>query len=105
MPAYDAGLYVLPSSLVSPCSPVLRERFERRVLKRLMATCSHPERLVSLLYDGELSDVQRREVALQLADCPTCTGRGHALGQVQDALAQTLDAEVAHRPSTRNRGV
>ena len=60
-----------------------------------MDSCSHPERLVPLLYDGEIDDARRRDIAFQIADCPDCTRRMHLLEHTQETLCQTLDEEVA----------
>lgn len=60
-----------------------------------MTSCSHPARLVPLLYDDELNNAQRREVAFQIADCPVCTRRMNALERTQETLRETLDEEVA----------
>ncbi len=61
-----------------------------------MARCSHSERLVPLVYDGELDNALRREVAFQIADCPVCTRRMTVIERIQEVLCQTLDEEVAH---------
>lgn len=60
-----------------------------------MASCSHSDRLVSLLYDGELDFVRRREVAFHIADCPHCTRNRTVLDRIQETVAHTLDQAVA----------
>ena len=60
-----------------------------------MASCSHPERLIPLLYDGELDAARRHEVAFQISDCPECTRRMQVLEHSQEILCRTLDEEVS----------
>ncbi len=60
-----------------------------------MASCSHPARLIPLVYDDELDEARRREVAFQIADCPECTRRMQMLERTHETLCQTLDEEVA----------
>ena len=60
-----------------------------------MASCSHPSRLISLVYDNELGEAQRDEAAAQIAACPECTRRIQQLERTHEALYQTLDEEVS----------
>lgn len=60
-----------------------------------MASCSHPARLIPLVYDDELDEARRREVAFQIADCPECTRRMRMLERTHETLCQMLDEEVS----------
>ena len=64
-------------------------------MAREMESCSHPTGLVPLLYDGELDELKRRQVSLQLAACPVCTRRIGALDRVQEALCRRLDEDLS----------
>lgn len=55
-----------------------------------MARCSHSDRLVSLLYDGELDAARHRALAFALADCPDCTRRRDVLERAHEAVTHTL---------------
>ena len=61
-----------------------------------MPSCPpHPSRLIPLVYDAELDEDQRRQVAFQIADCPECTRRMQMLDHTHETLCQTLDEEVS----------
>lgn len=55
-----------------------------------MARCSHSDRLVSLLYDGELDAARHRDLAFDLADCPDCTRRRDVLERAHEVVTHTL---------------
>ncbi|MBI3303895.1 MAG: zf-HC2 domain-containing protein [Deltaproteobacteria bacterium] len=59
-----------------------------------MTTCSHAERLVPLLYDGELDGPLRREVSAHVSGCAVCTRALAALGRGQELLCQAIDEQV-----------
>ena len=59
-----------------------------------METCSHSERLLPALLDGELSGPLRREVASHVADCVTCTRESASIEQVQELVRNGLDDAV-----------
>lgn len=85
-----------------------------------MARCSHSDRLVSLLYDGELDAARHRDLAFDLADCPECTRRRDVLERAHEVVTHTLDAtmsrldlsdfwtgiehRIAVQPASRSRG-
>ena len=60
-----------------------------------MMSCFHPARLIPLVYDGELDEARRREVAFQIADCPACTRRMRMLERTHETLCQMLGEEVS----------
>lgn len=60
-----------------------------------MARCSHSDRLVSLLYDGELDAARHRDLAFDLADCPDCTRRRDVLERAHEVVTHTLDATTS----------
>lgn len=60
-----------------------------------MASCSHPSRFISLVYDNEFDESRRYEAAAQIADCPECTHRMQRLERTHEVLSQTLDEEVS----------
>jgi len=60
-----------------------------------MLTCSHAERLVPLLYDGELDGPLRREVAAHVSGCVACTGVLAALERGRELLWQEIEEQVA----------
>jgi anti-sigma factor RsiW len=59
-----------------------------------MPTCAHAERLVPLLYDGELDGPLRREVASHVSGCAVCTGVLASLERGRDLLRQEVEEQV-----------
>src|SRR2546422_3582151 len=59
-----------------------------------MPTCSHAERLVPLLSDGELDGPLRREVASHVSGCVVCTGALAALERGRELLWQEIEEQV-----------
>lgn len=59
-----------------------------------MTTCSQAERLLPLLYDGELAGPLRREVTVHVSGCAVCTRTLGALERGQELLGQALDAQI-----------
>jgi len=59
-----------------------------------MITCPRSERLVALLYDGELDSPLRREIASHVAGCVVCTRTLAALGRVQELVVQAISEQV-----------
>src|SRR5215475_2367842 len=59
-----------------------------------MTICAHTERLIPLLYDGELDGPIRRELSTHLAGCAECSRTLAVLGRGQELLRQAIEEEV-----------
>lgn len=59
-----------------------------------MMTCPHSERLVPLLYDGELDGPLRREVRSHVSSCIVCTRSLTSIERAQELLFQEIDSQV-----------
>lgn len=59
-----------------------------------MAMCPHAERLIPLLYDGELAGPLRREMHSHLVNCLPCTRALSMLERGQELLSQVIDEEI-----------
>ena len=59
-----------------------------------MNDCAHTQRLIPLLYDGELDSPLRREVSDHVADCTGCTRALAMLDRSQELLRQVIDERL-----------
>lgn len=59
-----------------------------------MAMCSHAERLIPLLHDGELPSSLRREMNSHLVTCLFCTRALSMLERGQELINQAIDEEI-----------
>lgn len=59
-----------------------------------MIACAHAQRLLPLLYDGELDSPLRRELSHHVADCSVCTRTVALLNRSQELLRQTIDEHI-----------
>jgi len=59
-----------------------------------MTVCAHAQRLIPLLYDGEIDGLLRREVSVHVATCATCTHLLTTLDRGQELLKQAIDDQV-----------
>lgn len=60
-----------------------------------MTACAHAQRLIPLLYDGELDGLLRREMNDHVVSCTTCTHILTMLDRGQELLRQAIDEQVA----------
>ncbi len=59
-----------------------------------MIACAHAQRLLPLLYDGELESPLRRELSRHVTDCSVCTRTVALLNRSQELLCQTIDDHI-----------
>jgi hypothetical protein len=59
-----------------------------------MTVCVHAQRLIPLLYDGELDGPVRREVSNHVANCAACTHTLTMLDRGQELLRQAIDDQI-----------
>jgi anti-sigma factor RsiW len=59
-----------------------------------MIVCAHAQRLIPLLYDGELDGPLRREVSDHLINCTACTRTMALLDRSQELLRYAVDEQV-----------
>lgn len=59
-----------------------------------MTACAHAQRLIPLLYDGELDGLLRREMNDHVVSCTTCTHMLTTLDRGQELLRQAIDEQI-----------
>ena len=60
-----------------------------------MTVCAHAQRLIPLLYDGELDGLSRREVSDHVANCVACTHMLALFDRERELLQQMVDDQIA----------
>lgn len=60
-----------------------------------MTVCAHAQRLIPLLYDGELDGLLRREVSDHVADCAACTHVLALFDRERELLQRMVDDQIA----------
>jgi anti-sigma factor RsiW len=59
-----------------------------------MTACAHAQRLIPLLYDGELDGLLRRDISSHVVSCTTCTHLLTTLDRSQELLKRAIDDQV-----------